>query len=827
MFRRATAVVTATLTLCAAGLAGFAAAPAAQADDTRTIHVLTFNDFHGRINANTVAWAATLEEEALKDPANTIVVSGGDNVGASEFASFIQNDNPTIQLLNDLKASGIRFEASVVGNHEFDQGYADLKNRIIGGKNADGTDAGIKAAWTYLGANVVSKTDGQPVLDPYYIYTLPDGLKIAVIGAVTQETPTLVSPAGVADLNFLDPVDTVNKYADQIKADKLADIVIADYHEGAATAESLDAALKATAVFKKIVNETSNSVDAIITAHTHLAYGWNGLNGEDAESLDTHQGRPVVQTGSYGANVGVIDLTWDATAKKVTAGTAKNVATMATPEAGSDAEKAMLAIGNITTIKQHVDAALAKATELGSVTVGQIGADITTAYTGGAWTDGKYTATDAAVRDDRANESTLATLVADAFLETADSSDVINGADIGIINAGGGLRAELVKGADGKLTYSSANAVLPFVNNLWTITLTGAQFKNFLEEQWQAATDGSRPARPFLATGVSSNVTYTVDTDQPTATPCTLEQNCSWNDTKSHITQVFIDGQPLQEAKEYKIITISFLTAGGDNYRIMTQGKNATDTGLVDRDAWIAALEKFSGMTAAGATATKTIAPNYARASVVVTNLTPATAPMAAVQVTAGEKVTATFSRLNLTSLGSPANTTMTTYLAAAGATTTTTYGTELATVNVTAPSDKAGCTAAGVSADLNALSTGCAKLDVTIPAGTAVGDYILTSVVSPSNTLVRLAVHVNAPAASPSPSPSAGASASASAAPSASASAVPSASASASALPGTGAQTGRGTVGAAWIATLIGIAMILIAVQRRRADLPEARHGV
>ncbi|MDR1512463.1 MAG: metallophosphoesterase, partial [Propionibacteriaceae bacterium] len=318
--RRLIALVAATLSFAASAALATGGA-VAQADDARTVHVLTFNDFHGRIDAAvTVPWAATLEQEYLRDADNSIVVSGGDNVGASLFASFIQNDEPTIQVLNDL-AAATRFEASAVGNHEFDQGLADLKDRIISGQNG-----AVSADWAYLGANVVDKATQQPVFDAYHVYTLPDGLRIAVIGAVTQETPALVSPAGVATVDFTDPVAAVNRVADEITAQNLADIVVADYHEGAATAKSLDDAISQTQVFKRIVNDTNQNVDAIVTAHTHLAYAWNGLGGEDPLNLDTHQGRPVIQAGSYGAYVGVLDLVWDPATKTVTSGTARNVA---------------------------------------------------------------------------------------------------------------------------------------------------------------------------------------------------------------------------------------------------------------------------------------------------------------------------------------------------------------------------------------------------------------------------------------------------------------------------------------------------------------------
>jgi 5'-nucleotidase len=483
--------------------------------------------------------------------------------------------------------------------------------------------------------------------------------------------------------------------------------------------------------FNRIVTETSSDVAAIINGHTHLKYSW------------TPGDRPVVQTGSYGDNVGHITLTLDTstpgTLAPVTAASVENIARNTSWDTATQD-----AIGNIPAIRAIVDAALAYGATAGNRTVAAVDATIGTAFSGGTWTGDSYTG---GSRDDRANESTLGRLVADAYLWTAENNDVIGGADIGIINAGGGLRAELIYDAlkDGKITYAEANAVQPFVNNLWTVEITGAQFKTFLEEQWSYNQDlGARNSRPFLNTGVSSNVTYTVSTDQPLGELlppelCTLDSNCEWNDARSHITSVFVDGKPLDPDKVYKIITVSFLTTGGDNFWVMNEGANHKDTGLVDRDAWIGYLLDASGTGTPGGTPTKAISPSYARMSVVLTNLVPATKPMDPIKITAGDSISFTLSRLNLTSQGSPANVSVKTNLvpAAGGA------GVLLGEFPVSGPADTAAAAAAGVSPDLNPLSTGAAKVEVTIPQTTVPGTYYLTTTALPSNTTVTLAVEV------------------------------------------------------------------------------------
>ena len=90
----------------------------------------------------------------------------------------------------------IGLDASAVGNHEFDKGWADLRDRVIANKT--------NAKWDYLGANVYQKgtTTLPPEISESKVYDLTDtdgdSVKLGVIGAVTQETPSLVSPGGIS-----------------------------------------------------------------------------------------------------------------------------------------------------------------------------------------------------------------------------------------------------------------------------------------------------------------------------------------------------------------------------------------------------------------------------------------------------------------------------------------------------------------------------------------------------------------------------------------------------------------------------------------------------
>ncbi|WP_292889562.1 ExeM/NucH family extracellular endonuclease [Microbacterium sp.] len=628
---------------------------------TATVNLVDINDFHGRIDANTPQFAGTIEQlRAQYGEANTLFLSSGDNIGASPFASASQNDQPTIDVLNALD-----LKASAIGNHELDKGFDDLVNRVVG--------TGPNAKFAYLGANVYRKGTTTPALPEYAITTVA-GLRVGVIGTVTQETPALVSPGGVSGVDFGDPVEATNRVAAQLTdgdpANGEADVIVAAYHEGAGAGTpdgaTLAQEIAAGGPFAKIVTQTSAKVDAIFTGHTHKTYAWDA----PVPGATDGRTRPVIQTGNYGENIGNVVLTVSDTTGDVLSYTGANVARTKT------ATNTLVATyPRVAQVKSITDAALAAAAQIGNQPVGSVTKDITTAYAGGSYTNGVYAG---GSRDDRSKESTLGNLVADSLVTSLGAADR-GGAQIGVVNPGG-LRAELFYAPDGVVSYSEANAVLPFVNNLWTTSLTGAQFKTLLEQQWQTNADGTVPSRPFLKLGLSKNVAYTFDASRAAG---------------DRITSITVDGVAINPTASYRIGSFSFLVQGGDNFRVFTQGTGTKDSGLIDRDAWIDYLKANPGL-----------APDFARRSAQVTGV-PST------PVTATSSLALTVSGLDLTSLGSPANTT--------------------ASVEWTGSS----ASFAPVT-----VSGGSASLSLTVPADAVAASEIVVRA-QPSGTVVRIPVTV------------------------------------------------------------------------------------
>lgn len=542
-----------------------------------TIDILTINDFHGRIEAGSqgeagaAVLAGAVAAKKAQNP-NTLLVSAGDNIGASTFTSLIQQDTPTIDAL---RASGL--EVSAVGNHEFDRGFADLKNRVLPrfGGNTDPsnvTPEQIAAGSPYaLGANVYQKGTKTPALPEYTVKTL-DGVRVAFIGTVTTDTARMVDPQGIKDIDFGDQLEAANRVADKIAAGDLADVTVLLTHSGSSVSNQCDAVATDPSDFGTLIRGASAHIDAIVSAHTHQTYACNVQVGSSGKL------RPVIQASEYGKALGQLSLTYDTDAHELVSATG-STQTLAKAYPADAAVASMVA------------GFTAQANTIGAQPVGAITANILRGGTSGS---------------DRGVESTMGNTVADIYLWATSTNPAYAGtkAQIALMNPGG-LRADLRYTGDGTVTYKQLADVQPFANTLVTVTLTGAQLKDILTRQWQATGD-----RPKLHLGVSKGFTYEYTEDAPPA-----GQTAS---RSGHIVSMSLDGKKITDADTFTVVTNSFLANGGDGFTPFAQGTNRTDTGQVDLDA-----------TLAYAKAIKPIAPSSVGRAVLVSDTTPSPTPTA------------------------------------------------------------------------------------------------------------------------------------------------------------------------------------------------------
>jgi 5'-nucleotidase len=534
-------------------------------DATMTdVQILGTNDFHGRLANNptgTEAGAAVLAgavKQLRDNNPNTVFAAAGDLIGASTFESFIQDDKPTIDALNE---AGL--EVSAVGNHEFDKGYNDLVNRVMAQYDAEDNPRG-GAEWKYLGANVKFKADGSDALDGTWIKEM-NGVQVGFVGTVTEHLPELVSPGGIEDIEVTDVVDATNEAADDLKAEG-ADVVVMLVHEGAGGTNCAAMDDDPNSDFGSIITGVNDNVDAIVSGHTHLAYncsfpvtGWAGRPVTE---------RPVVSAGQYGSNLNRLVFTVDNATGEVQAKTQQLLALKTGQTANFPSDPATA---------QIVQDAVTAAGPLGARRLGEIAGPFDKArFEGGA--------------DNRGGESTLGNLVAEVQ-RWATETEEAGSAQIAFMNPGGlraDMRGTIADGYPETLTYRQAADVQPFANTLVNMQLTGADIEQVLKQQWQSNPGGSTPSRPFLRLGTSKGFTYTYD-PPPAGSPA---------GTPGDISGMWLDGEPIDPTQSYSVTVNSFLATGGDNFRAFRNGTDVRDTGKIDLQAMVDYMATFADTTA-------------------------------------------------------------------------------------------------------------------------------------------------------------------------------------------------------------------------------------
>jgi 5'-nucleotidase len=454
----------------------------AQASDGVPLRILAINDLHGnlepppggiriddpankdrkiRIDAGGVEHMATLVKRLRADHKNSIFVAAGDLIGASPFLSAMFHDEPTIESL-----SLMGMEVASVGNHEFDEGKNELLRMQNGGchpiDGCQGPHPFSGAKFRYLAASIFDKTTGKTLFPPYAIRTF-DGIPVAFIGLTLKNTPRLVSPVGVTDLEFRDEADTVNALLPELKAKGVEAIVVL-IHEGGFPTGDYNECPGISGSIVDIVRKFDKAIDIVVSGHTHQAYTCN---------ID---GRLVTSGDKYGTLVTAIDVELDRTTHDIISAQANNVIVRVDTLA-KDAEQTRM-IADYQRLAGPIAARPA----------GSITASLSRIPT-------------------NAGESVLGDIVADAQLAATRAADK-GGAVIAFTNPGG-VRNPIVRRDDGSITYGDVFAAQPFRNQLVTMTLTGAQIMAALEQQWLD------PARPRVLQ-VSEGFSYTWDNAKPT-----------------------------------------------------------------------------------------------------------------------------------------------------------------------------------------------------------------------------------------------------------------------------------------------------------------------
>jgi len=535
-----------------------------------TVQLLAINDFHGNldppagssgristgptttVDAGGAEYLATHFKQLRKGNRHSFSVAAGDNIGGTPLISGLFHDEPTIESLNKM---GV--DVSGVGNHEFDEGWQELRRMQDGGCHpADGCqdrDPFSGAFFQYLAANVFFAGTNRTILPPYEIKRAGRE-RIAFIGLTLEGTPLIVTPSGVAGLEFRDEIVTINRLVRQLRRERKIESFVVLIHEGGQQAApfangymDVNRCDNFSGAIKPIVEALNPAVDAVVSAHTHQPY------------VCTFNGILTTSAASFGRLITDIELRIDRRSHDVEFVHAVNrIVTRDVPK--DPKQTKLLAKYN------------AIAAPIANRVVGSITADITRT-------------------SNAAGESPLGDVIADAQLAATAPSD-FGGAVVALMNPGG-IRADLVYSASpageapGQVTYGELFTVQPFSNVMVVKTFTGAQLKAILEQQ--ANNPGPGQNRILQ---VSNGFTYTWSASAPAG---------------SKVSNMAINGVPVDPAASYRVAMNNFLADGGDGFSAFRDGTNQLG-GEIDLDALVRYLTERSPV-APGPTNRITLAP--------------------------------------------------------------------------------------------------------------------------------------------------------------------------------------------------------------------------
>ncbi len=514
------------------------AAGAAPAGRTE-VRMMAINGFEGNLRApgdtGGAGYLSAYLDQLRGAADSSLLFSTGDNVGDTPFESAYFHDEPSIEFLS---SQGLT--ASAIGNHDLDHGLTELRRLQLGGCHpVDGcrfTPQFSGASFPMIGSNLKLK-DGLPATLPFGV-SYAGSTPVGTIAISQQDLATRVAPAGVADVTVADPLETVNRTADLLQFLGVRTIVLLMHEDLEVAADTADGCASATGPARPIVDNASPAVDIIFTGGSSQSFTCTFLDPDNRP-------RTVVQATPGGTGVAVADVTIDAATGDVLRDRVSAFNQVVRHDISPDPAAVAL-----------VDRATTMAAAEGRRTVGTAPVALTR-------------------KADDAGESTLGEVIADAQLAATRGA----GAQVALTNPGG-IRADLPAG---RITYSDVFSAQPFRNRLRTLTLTGAQLDEALEQQFRPGggddPDGNGRTRIMLQP--SAGLTYTVDPAAPLG---------------NRVSDIRLHGAALPADAPVRVTVNAFVADGGDGFSAFAQGTDPA-TGALDTDALVDHLREHSPLT--------------------------------------------------------------------------------------------------------------------------------------------------------------------------------------------------------------------------------------
>lgn len=494
--------------------------------------ILHSNDVHGALDG--YQYMAGVKAYYEEQGADVIVADAGDYSQGSPYVSTSKGAS-AVEMMNL-----VGYDVATLGNHEFDYGWAQLKNNLEA------------ADFEVLCADILE--NDEPIYKGHTIIEREDGIKVGFFGMDTPEAQTKVNPALIQGLEFLteDSTMTIKECAaKEVSAlkDEGADVVIALSHLG------VDAESEPYTSYDVFDGLYDEGLDFVIDGHSHTVMTC-GDNGE-----------PIQSTGTAFANIGVIVI--DNATKEI--------------EWNGFYGQSSKYTKSKTTVTPH-DAAVDKAAARIMLAVDEEYSEVFA--TSDVTLNGEK-----APNGNRDSETNNGDLITDAMVWSVLSANGIDKVDenhVVAVTNGGGIRAAI---NPGPVTKFDVNAVLPFGNTVAVVYVKG---KELLE-----ALEASTFCTPTAVGGFPqiSGMHITLDTTAAYNPQGTVYPGSTYYGPNSinRVSIVDVNGEEFDPDATYAVVTNNFCAAGGDTYYAFAAASSQFDTGIPLDEALMSYVKEMLG----------------------------------------------------------------------------------------------------------------------------------------------------------------------------------------------------------------------------------------
>lgn len=502
-------------------------AQAWQTDRSYRFSILHTNDHHGHYWANAQGEYGLAAQKTLMDQQRyDVQAKGGGALILS--AGDVNTGVPESDLLDaepDIRGMNlVGYDAMALGNHEFDKPLSVLQKQQKW------------ARFPFLSANIYQKGSDKRLFKPWAIFNRM-GLKIAVIGLTTTDTLRIANPQNVAQLEIRDPVKETEKAVAELRASEKPDVIIALTHMG--HYDDGQHGSNAPGDVELARSLPAGTVNVIVGGHSHDAVCMAKANVSEQNHQpgqpcqpDRQNGVWIMQAKEWGKYVGRGDFTFR--------------------NGELTLENYQLIPVNLKHKVKNLDGSETWLPYQELIAPNSAMMKLLTPYQlrAGKQLDVKVGSSDDLFTGDRSKVRFEQTPLAQLILRAQMAATQ---ADFAVIS-GGGIRASL---AAGELRWRDLLQVQPFGNQVVSVTLSGEEVQQYLAKVANIKADSGGFAQ-------FSQVSLVADGNS--------------------VSEVKINGEPLQKAKTYRLATNSFNASGGDGYPVLDNHSGFRNSGLRDAE---------------------------------------------------------------------------------------------------------------------------------------------------------------------------------------------------------------------------------------------------